>query len=85
MIQKDENTYNKVADWITDIHDKKLDHLRYQSFRKGPSDFASLENYSRYKEREIQKSITEADKQKETDQSNVDKWLEEEKKKASWR
>jgi replication factor C large subunit len=84
MIENDRETFNELANWIIDIHDKKLDHLRYQSFKKGPSDFANLENYSRYKEREIQKSIEEADKQKETDQSNVAKWLEEERKKASW-
>jgi low affinity Fe/Cu permease len=64
--------------------EKKLDYLRYMSFAKKPNDFVSLENYSKHKQREMKKMIVKITKETETDQSNIERWLANEKKNASW-
>jgi hypothetical protein len=64
--------------------DKKLYRLRYISYTKKPSDFVSLENYSKYKQREMNKMIDNVTKETETDLRNIERWLADEKKNASW-
>ena len=39
----------------------------------------------KYKQREIEKQIENAKKQKETDQKNIERWLEDQKKLANWK
>ena len=55
------------------------------SFNKSPSDYANLESYAKYKQREIEKQIEDAKKQKETDLKNIERWLEDQKKLAKWK
>jgi replication factor C large subunit len=84
IIENNKESYNELFNWMTGIREKKIDYMRYPSFQKGASDFVSLESYSKYKEREIQKMIEEAEKQRENDLSNIEKWFDEEKEKAIW-
>jgi hypothetical protein len=44
----------------------------------------SLENYSKYKQREMNKMIDNISKETKTDLSNIERWLADEKKNASW-
>ncbi len=85
MIHNSEEMFTETEAWMTNLPDRKLDHLRYMSFDKSPSDYASLENYAKYKQREIEKQIEEAKKQKETDQKNIQRWLDDQKKLAKWK
>ena len=85
MIRNNEEMYNETQAWMTKLPDRKLDHLRYMSFDKSPSDYASLENYAKYKQREIQKQIEASTKQKETDLKNIQRWLDDQKKLANWK
>ena len=85
MIQNNQQMYMETEAWMTNIPDKKLDHLRYMSFDKTPQDYASLENYAKYKQREIEKQIEDAKKQRETDQKNIERWLSDQKKTANWK
>jgi hypothetical protein len=77
--------YQETEAWITKLPDKKLDHLRFMSLDKSPQDYASLETYAKYKQREIEKQIEDAKKQKETDQKNIERWLEDQKKLSNWK
>ena len=85
MIQHDERFYNDTRRWMTDLPDKKLDYLRLLSFEKGPDDFVSLENYAKYKQRETQKMIEQIASDKESNLKNIERWLDDQKKAASWR
>ena len=85
MIRNNENMYNETEAWMTKLPDRKLDHLRFMSFDKSPSDFENIENYAKYKQREIDKQIEDTKKQKETDLKNIERWLEDEKKLATWK
>jgi replication factor C large subunit len=85
MIQNSEEMFYDTEGWMTNLPDRKLDHLRYMSFGKSPSDYANLENYAKYKQREIDKQIEDAKKQKETDLKNIKRWLNDQKKLASWK
>ena len=85
MIHNSEEMFTETEAWMTNLPDRKLDHLRYMSFDKSPSDYASLENYAKYKQREIEKQIEAAKKQKETDQKNIQRWLDDQKKLANWK
>ena len=85
MIRNNENMYNETEAWMTKLPDRKLDHLRFMSFDKSPSDFENIENYAKYKQREIEKQIEDTKKQKETDLKNIERWLEDEKKLATWK
>jgi hypothetical protein len=55
------------------------------SFDKSPQDYASLENFAKYKQREIHKQIEATKKQKESDQKNIESWLSDQKKLAKWK
>ena len=85
MIRNSEEMFSETEAWMTNLPDRKLNHLRYMSFNKSPSDYASLENYAKYKQREIEKQIEEAKKQKETDLKNIQRWLDDQKKLANWK
>lgn len=85
MIHNSEEMFTETEAWMTNLPDRKLDHLRYMSFEKSPSDYASLENYAKYKQREIEKQIEAAKKQKETDQKYIQRWLDDQKKLAHWK
>jgi replication factor C large subunit len=85
MILNDEEMYNETLDWMIDIPNRKLDHLRYMSFDKSPSDYVNVDNYAKYKQREIEKQIESAKKQKETDLKNIKRWLDDHKKLAKWK
>ena len=84
MIRGNKAMYDEVSTWMLETPDKKLDHLRYMSFAKKSSDFVSLENYSKYKQREMKKMIDNITKETETDLRNIERWLADEKKNASW-
>ena len=84
MIRNNEEMYRETEAWMTRVPDKKLDHLRFMSFDKSPSDYENIENYAKYKQREIEKQLDVAKKQKETDQKNIERWLEDQKKLAKW-
>jgi replication factor C large subunit len=84
MIRGNEALYDEVSTWMLETPDKKLDHLRYMSFDKKASDFVSLENYAKYKQREMKKKVDNITKETETDLSNIERWLADEKKNASW-
>jgi len=45
----------------------------------------NIDNYAKYKQRETQKRIEEAKKQKESDLKNIQRWLDDEKKAATWK
>ncbi len=64
---------------------KKVDYLRTMSFAKKPSDYVNVENYGKYKQREVQKRIEEVKKKKESDLKNIERWLSDEKKAAKWK
>jgi DNA polymerase III delta prime subunit len=84
IIQNSEEMYIETKNWMTNLPDRKLDHLRYMSFDKSPSDFVNVENYAKYKQREVEKQIENASKQKETDLKNIQRWLDDQKKLAKW-
>jgi replication factor C large subunit len=84
MIRGNETLYDDLSTWMIETPEKKLDYLRYMSFAKKPNDFVSLENYSKHKQREMKKMIVKITKETETDQSNIERWLANEKKNASW-
>jgi hypothetical protein len=84
MIRRNEAIYDDLSTWMLETPKKKLDHLRYMSFTKKPRDFVSLENYSKYKQREMKKRIDNISKETETDLRNIERWLADEKKNASW-
>jgi replication factor C large subunit len=84
MIRSNQEMYDDLSTWMLETPDKKLDHLRYMSFAKKSSDFVSLENYSKYKQREMKKMIDNISKETNTDLSNIERWLADEKKNASW-
>ena len=84
MIRNDEEMYNELSNWMLDIQSNKLDYLRFMSFDKGPRDYVNLESYSKYKQREIEKMMEQAIEQRETDVSNIEKWLQEEREQAAW-
>jgi hypothetical protein len=85
MIRNSEEMFNETQTWMTKTHDRKLDYLRYVSFDKSPSDYENIENYAKYKQKEIEKQIEEAKKQKETDLKNIERWLDDQKKLANWK
>jgi DNA polymerase III delta prime subunit len=85
IMRNNEVMFKETETWMTKIPDKKLDYLRYMSFKRSPSDFTTLENYSKYKQREIEKQIEDAEGQKTTDLKNIERWLEDEKKLANWK
>jgi hypothetical protein len=84
MMRSNQEMYDDLSTWMLETPDKKLDHLRYMSFAKKPRDFVSLENYSKYKQREMNKMIDNISKETKTDLSNIERWLADEKKNASW-
>jgi len=84
MIRSNQAIYDDLSTWMLETPDKKLAHLRYMSFAKKPRDFVSLENYSKYKQREMKKKIDNIKKESETDLRNIERWLADEKKNASW-
>jgi replication factor C large subunit len=84
MIRNDKEIYNVLSNWLLDIQTNKLDYLRFMSFDKSPRDYVNLESYSKFKQREIEKMMEQATEQRETDISNIEKWLQEEKKQATW-
>jgi hypothetical protein len=70
---------------MTKVPDRKLYHFRYLFFDKSPSDFVNLESYGKYKQREIDKQIEKAKKQKQNDLKNIERWLKDQKKLAKWK
>ena len=84
MIRGNEVVYDDVSTWMLETPEKKLDHLRYMTFAKKPRDFVSLENYAKYKQREMKKMIANITKETETDLNNIERWLNDEKKNAQW-
>jgi replication factor C large subunit len=84
MIENDKEMYNDFSNWITNIPISKLNNFRYTSFDKGPRDFVNLENYSRYKKREMDKMIDKAKEQRKRDLSNINRWLKDIKENANW-
>ena len=85
MIRNDKEMYEDTKDWMTHIPNKPIDYLHTMSFKKKPSDYVNVENYGKYKQREVQKRIEETKKKKEFDLKNIDRWLADEKKAANWR
>jgi hypothetical protein len=85
MIKTNKEMYQNTYEWMTTIPEKKLDYLRTMSFSKKPSDYVNIENYGKYKQREIQKRIDEAKKKQGSDRKNIERWLADEQKSASWR
>jgi hypothetical protein len=84
MIRGNETVYDEVSTWMLETPDKKMANLRYMSYKKKPSDFVSLENYAKYKQREMKKMIDNSAKKTETDLNNIERWLSDEKKNAKW-
>jgi replication factor C large subunit len=84
MIRGNEAVYNEISTWMLEAPDKKIDHLRYMSYKKKQSDFVSLENYAKYKQREMKKMIDNSVKETETELNNIERWLSDEKKNAKW-
>jgi hypothetical protein len=85
MIRNNRDMFNETKEWITKLPDKKLNYLRYISFEKKPGDYVNIENYAKYKQREIEKQIENAKKQKETDLKNIERWLRDQKKMVKWK
>jgi replication factor C large subunit len=85
MIHYNKEMFLDTEKWMTNLPDKKLEHLRYMSFKKSPSDYVKIENYAKYKQREIEKQIEHARKQKDTDLKNIKRWLDDQRKNADWR
>jgi replication factor C large subunit len=85
MIRNNRDMFTETKEWITKLPNKKLNYLRYISFKKNPSDFVNIENYAKYKQREIEKQIKNAKKQKETDLKNIERWLSDQKKMVKWK
>jgi replication factor C large subunit len=85
MIRNNQEIFHETEEWITKLSDRKLNHLRYFYFKKNTSDYVNIENYAKYKEREIEKQIEKAKKQKETDMKNIKRWLSDQKKMAKWK
>jgi hypothetical protein len=85
MIQRNEEMYENTSKWMLEPPINKLDNLRYMTFNKKPSDYVKLENYAKYKQREINKMIERVANETETDTANIKRWLNDEKKKALWK
>ena len=85
MIRGNKAMYDDVSSWMLETTDRKLAHLRYMSFTKKQSDFVNLENYAKYKQREMKKMVDNIRKETETDLSNIERWFSDEKKNASWK
>jgi predicted nucleotide-binding protein (sugar kinase/HSP70/actin superfamily) len=84
IMRGNEALYDDLSTWMLETPEKKLGHLRYMSYKKKQSDFVSLENYAKYKQREMKKMIDNIAKETETDRSNIERWLTDEKKNAKW-
>lgn len=84
-IRWSESFYREAADWLRAPVDWKSQHLRYAPTGKGPGDFASLENYGRYKQRAVEKRLREAEKQVADDLNNLEKWLDQQRQAANWK
>ena len=84
MIRGNEAAYNEVSTWMLEAPDKKINHLRNMSYKKKQSDFVSLENYAKYKQREMKKMIDSSAKESETELKYIERWLSDEKKNAIW-
>jgi replication factor C large subunit len=84
MIRNSESMHTELSKWLLNISSDKLDYIRFMSFDKTPSDFVNLTNYSKYKNREIKKMLEQATKQRNKDELNIEKWLQEESKNAIW-
>jgi replication factor C large subunit len=85
IIRNSEEMFKEIEAWMTKVPDRKLDYFRYLFFDKSPSDFVNLESYGKYKQREIDKQIEKAKKQKENDLKNIERWLKDQKKLAKWK
>jgi DNA polymerase III delta prime subunit len=85
MIRNNREMYDTTSEWMTNIPESKLSYLRTGSFDKSPRDYVNIDNYAKYKQRETQKRIEEAKKQKESDLKNIQRWLDDEKKAATWK
>ena len=85
MIRHDKAMYQDTKEWMTNIPKKKMDYMHTMTFAKKPSDYVKPENYGKYKQREVQKRIEEAKKKGESDLKNINRWLDDEKKAASWK
>jgi hypothetical protein len=85
MIRTDREMYDDTREWMTKLPADKLAYLRTGSFAKTARDYVNIDNYAKYKQRETRKRIDEAKKQKESDLKNIQRWLDDEKKAASWR
>jgi replication factor C large subunit len=85
IIQNSKEMFKETEEWITKVPDKKLDHLRNLTFDKSPSNYVNIESYAKYKQREIDKQISKAKKQKEDDLKNIERWLREQKKLVKWK
>lgn len=85
MIRNNREMYDDTRAWMTNLPMNKLAYLRTGSFAKTARDYVNIDNYAKYKQRETQKRIEEAKKQKESDLKNIQRWLDDEKKAASWR
>ena len=84
LIRGNEATYNEVSRWMLEAPEKKIEHLRFMSYKKKQSDFVSLENYAKYKQREMKKMIDNSAKETETAFNHIERWLSDEKKNAIW-
>ncbi len=85
MIRNNEEMYQVISDWLNDVKETKLQNIRDYNFSKTSKDFQSLESYAKYKAREIKKTSESVLKQKETDTKNIERWLQEEEKLATWK
>jgi replication factor C large subunit len=85
MIRNNRDMYDATSAWMTNMPEKKLDYLRTMSFDKKPRDYVIVENYGKYKQREVQKRIEEAKNKRESDLKNIERWLADEKKAAKWK
>jgi predicted nucleotide-binding protein (sugar kinase/HSP70/actin superfamily) len=85
MIRINEAMYKDLSTWILKSPNDKLKNLKHMSFKKKAKDFVSLENYSKYKQREMKKMRNNITKETETDIKNIKRWLSNEKKNAKWK
>jgi len=85
MIRTDREMYDDTRAWMTNLPEDKLAYLRTGSFAKTARDYVNIDNYAKYKQRETRKRIDEAKKKKESDLKNIQRWLDDEKKAATWR
>jgi DNA polymerase III delta prime subunit len=85
MVRNNEKMFNETKEWMSKLPNRKLNHLRYMAFDKSPNDYVNIENYAKYKQRQIEKQIKEVKKQKETDAKNIERWLNDQNKLANWK